>query len=84
MKTIIILSFISIFCFRIDIASAQKARLTGPNILVYKTKKDYRKLVPVILSEDKSQIVSYPDPHDIKTGGDHMLPITLHKGYLMD
>jgi hypothetical protein len=52
-----------------------------PRILVYKTKKDYRKYVPVLLSSDKKSLVSYPDPTDAP--GDAM-PVKLHKGYLLD
>ena len=53
-------------------------------ILVYKTKANYNNLVPVILSEDKLEIVSYPHPDDIKTGNKYSVPIILHNGYLLD
>lgn len=53
-------------------------------LMVYKTKADYSKLVPVILSADKSEIVSYPHPNDIKSGDDLRLPLKLKKGYLLD
>ena len=56
----------------------------SPHVLVYKTKANYRKLVPVMLSEDKKTVVSYPDPADVKTGGGYPLPVLLHKGYLLD
>ena len=65
-------------------ASAQRTGAPGPHVLVYKTRADYHKLVPVVLSDDKSRIVSYPDPHDIKVAGKKLLPTTLHKGYLLD
>ncbi len=67
-----------------DVATAQKAMVTGPHAIVYKTKANYKRLVPVVLSEDKSRIESYPDPHDVKAGGSAMLPTELHKGYLLD
>lgn len=38
----------------------------GPQALIYKTKKDYTNLVPVLLSDDKTEIVSYPNPRDSK------------------
>lgn len=41
----------------------------GPHVMVYKTKADYSTKVPVILSDDKTRITSYPDPSDL-TGGD--------------
>jgi hypothetical protein len=56
----------------------------GPPTLVYKTRKDYSNQVPVILSDDKRSIVSYPDPKDIKNGHDYPTPIQLKKGYLLD
>ncbi len=55
-----------------------------PHIIVYKTKKDYRNRVAVVLSTDKKQVESYPDQSDIKTGGAGALPVLLHKGYLLD
>jgi hypothetical protein len=57
---------------------------TGPPAIVYKTKGDYFNLVPVFLSDDKSEIISYPDPADMKTGNDYPLPMRLHGGYLLD
>lgn len=56
----------------------------GPHMLVYKTKADYNNLVPVILSSDKSEIVSYPHPNDIKSGNEFQVPVLLHNGYLLD
>jgi hypothetical protein len=56
----------------------------GPPTMVYKTRKDYRMLVPVILSEDKTTIVSYPHPSDIKTGSGYATPTALNGGYLLD
>lgn len=53
-------------------------------VLVYKTKKDYNNLVPVLLNDDKTQIVSYPDPKDVKVGSDFFLPTSLQKKYLLD
>src|ERR1035437_8899341 len=81
MKTLFILFAIAMICYD---AYAQKTAVPGPHLLVYKTKADYRKLVPVILSAGKSTIVSYPDPQDLRLGGDKILPAKLHKGYLMD
>ena len=55
---------------------------SGPPVLVYKTKANYYNLVPVILSEDKTEIVSYPDPGDLINK--ISLPTPLHAGYLLD
>lgn len=55
-----------------------------PQVLVYKTKGDYKTLVPIILNEEKTKIMAYPDPKDLITGSGLSLPVSLHKGYLMD
>ena len=52
----------------------------GPPAIVYKTKADYSDYVPVTLSDDKSKIVSYPDPKDIRSAA----PVKLKEGYLLD
>lgn len=56
----------------------------GPPTMVYKTRKDYNNLVPVILSEDKSRVVSYPHPSDLVSGDGYLLPTSLTNGYLLD
>jgi hypothetical protein len=56
----------------------------SPPCIVYKTKADFDKYVPVILSEDKSRIVSYPDVKDIYYKGELAYPVKLSKGYLLD
>ncbi len=56
----------------------------GPPTIIYKTKKDYNQLVPVILSEDKSTIVSYPHPSDVLINGKFPYPTPLENGYLLD
>lgn len=55
-----------------------------PHVLVYKTKKKFDKLVPIILSDDKSEIISYPHPTDLKRGDMFLTPLKLKKGYLLD
>jgi hypothetical protein len=56
----------------------------GPPTIVYKTKSDYSKNVPVILSDDKTTIVSYPHPNDINVGNSFPFPTQLNNGYLLD
>jgi len=55
-----------------------------PHIIIYKTTKDYQFNVPVILSDDKAEIVSYPHPSDLFYEGKLALPSQLHNGYLLD
>lgn len=52
--------------------------------VVYKTKADYSKLVPVLLSTDKKEIVGYPAPNDIFRNGNLALPTALANGYYLD
>lgn len=66
------------------IANAQMAGAPGPHLLVYKTKKNYRTLVPILLTDDKKSIITYPDPQDIRLGGSDIIPAKLKQGYLMD
>lgn len=56
----------------------------GPPTLVYKTHKDYTNNVPVLLSEDKTRIVSYPDPKDLRKDAGYPVPTQLLDGYLLD
>jgi hypothetical protein len=56
----------------------------GPATIVYKTSADYDKLVPVLLSDDKTQVISYPDPKDIRVGSGYPWPTHLSNGYLLD
>lgn len=53
----------------------------GPATLVYKTKNNYNNLVPILLSADKKEILSYPDPRDLRHQPE---PSTLKEGYLLD
>ncbi len=54
------------------------------HVLVYKTKGDYNNLVPILLSKDKTEIIAYPHPNDLKVGGELSLPTPLNDGYLLD
>ena len=56
----------------------------GPHALVYKTKGDYDNLVPVVLSDDKKTIISYPHPNDLRTNGVLAVPTLLKNNYRLD
>ncbi len=56
----------------------------SPPVIIYKTKNDYYNKVPVILSDDKSKITSYPGPSDLIRNKELALPIKLNDGYLLD
>jgi hypothetical protein len=60
-------------------------QMVGPPVIIYKTKEDYFNNVPVILSDDKSKVMSYPGIHDVKTNeGEFQIPLILDNGYLLD
>lgn len=58
--------------------------MAKPPCIIYKTSTDYSQNVPVILSADKSEIVSFPDVTDIRKQGDNVYPDTLAGGFLLD
>ncbi len=58
--------------------------VTGPDAIIYKTRADYRDLVPVIMNSTKDDIVSYPAPGDLRYKGNPALPTELANGYLLD
>ncbi|MEI8045891.1 MAG: hypothetical protein WCI92_00825 [Bacteroidota bacterium] len=64
--------------------SGPMVTIAGPQVIIYKTKKDYSKLVPISLSEDKKTIVSYPDVKDVYYNGNLAYPTPLHDGFLLD
>lgn len=73
---------VMLLCLMGGSITAQK--IPGPHAIVYKTKGNYRCLVPVTLSDDGTKIISYPDPKDLQMHGKYALPAKLHKGYLLD
>ena len=56
----------------------------GPPAIIYKTKKDYSKNVPVILSADKSEIAAYFGTTDLTYKGKLAFPTQLDDGFLLD
>lgn len=56
----------------------------GPHSIVYKTKADYYKNVPVVLDEEKKMILTYPAKEDLKRGDNFQYPTRLKSGWLLD
>lgn len=52
-----------------------------PRVVIYKTTADFSNNVPFAMDDSKTQIVSFPDPADIK---DNKRPTQLDNGYLLD
>ncbi len=55
----------------------------GQMVYIYKTKAVFDTLVPVIMDESKTAIISYPAPSDLQDVS-AMLPVKLKKGFLLD
>lgn len=86
---------ISIVCLLLIVSGCQQSReATRPTpetfsmvpkpVIVYKTKNDYQFLVPVGLNKEKTQVVHYPHPADLKAGDNFRYPTLLEYGYLLD
>jgi hypothetical protein len=66
------------------VSNASSINSPGPHVIVYKTSKNFLSQVPVMLSDDKTEIISYPHPIDIKTRDGYAYPTKLSQGYLLD
>lgn len=65
-------------------SSSAQVGVPGPPCIIYKTKSDFSRLVPVDLTDDKSTLSSFPDVADIYRAGELAYPTPLHNGYLLD
>lgn len=65
-------------------AGQAMAQISSPIVYVYKTKKDYSHLVPVLMDETRTRIVSYPAPADLLRNGRPTLPTLLEGGFWLD
>jgi len=63
---------------------SEPLRTPSPEAIVYKTVKDYSGLVPVIMNNERTQIVSYPAPSDVFFKGKLAKPTPLKDGYWLD
>ena len=81
MKNLLVLSVSALLICLAPCVRAQRLGGVRPHVIIYKTKKDYKKYVPVQLSADKKNITSYPDPTDITNAA---RPVALHRGYVLD
>ena len=68
----------------INVTATSQAGVSSPVVYIYKMKKDYSKLVPVLMNEERTRIVSYPDPVDLQRGGKPALPTPLEGNYWLD
>ncbi len=63
---------------------AGKKETAGPPAIIYQTVADYFDKVPVTLSEDKSEVVSYPGVKDVYYKGELSYPTKLDDDYFLD
>jgi len=63
---------------------SNNAKVTGPKVVIYKTRDNYFLHVPVSLSKNKRNVTSFPAPGDLKTNGELAMPLKLENGYLLD
>lgn len=61
--------------------NVQPTAMAMPRVVIYKTTADFSNFVPFAMDDSKTQIVSFPDPADIK---DNKRPTQLDNGYLLD
>jgi hypothetical protein len=63
---------------------SQQGQTSLASCIIYKTRSDYSRNIPVTLSEDKTKIVSYPDVKDVYYNGELACPAKLEDGFLLD
>lgn len=86
MKTKVVVSFVVLLWISAG-CKTQKTNITvkaDEPAIIYKTKADYSKYVPVTLSTDKQKIVSYPAPKDVFYHGKLANPTALVNNYWLD
>ena len=62
---IILALLVTVTAFSVRSFNMSRPAVSAPPLVIYKTKKDYSKNIPVILSDDRTKVVSYPDVKDI-------------------
>jgi len=67
-----------------EAAVTQGRSFAGPPTIIYKTREDYSQYVPVSMSEDKTEISSFPGIKDVYYKGKLAYPAELHDGFLLD
>lgn len=54
-------------------------------VVIYKTKANFDRLVPIAVAGEPPRLASYPDPTDLKfSDGSYRHPLHLKEGYLLD
>ncbi|MEI6899153.1 MAG: hypothetical protein WCL00_04695 [Bacteroidota bacterium] len=58
--------------------------MASPRCIIYQTRKDYSKNIPVMMNDDRSAIISYPDVKDVCPDGKCAYPLLLENNFLID
>lgn len=66
-----------------NLVNPKTTKVLAP-VIIYKTNGDFYQNVPVMLSDDKKEIVSFPDIKDVYYAGKLAYPTRLSNGYLLD
>jgi len=53
-------------------------------VIVYRTRTDHFRQVPITLNQTKDRVVSFPAPSDLYYEGELALPVKLNDGFLLD
>jgi hypothetical protein len=56
----------------------------GPKVIIYQMRGNYSDKVPIILSENKKSVESYPDVRDVILGSSFAYPTQLHGNFWLD
>lgn len=81
---IVLLFFFSLMACSSEKKMIVNQQYVSAHVILYKTKHNYNKNVAILMSDDKSMIVSYPHPNDVIVNGRLCEPINIDKGYLLD
>ena len=81
MKYIILVLVFIIACNSHKTINDNNTNVPSAPVIVYKMSNDYFNNVPITLSQDKSVIVSYPHPTDLKRGDKYSTPTKLKDNY---
>lgn len=86
MRFIVLIGYLIILssCQAIDKKNNDISSNPNRSIIVYKTKSNYYDKVPIKLSNDKTNIISYPDPSDLEIGKELKFPIELKDSFYLD
>lgn len=82
--TVVVLGTITACKSKEKAINAAEVSYTGEPAIIYKTRVNYSRNVPVTMNADKTEIIAYPAPADVYRNGKLAYPTPLADGYLLD